>query len=346
MESAQEIHNRMLTNIDDEYDKSNGSFIFDATKPGAIEFSTKQKEIIEIQNKLDIENLSDDDLEKFIYQRTGITRKKATKATTRVIISGSIGSKIRIGDMVGTDTLNFVFVEEKVIGESGQATVLVECELLGTIGNVPANAINKFPVTLSGLVNIYNPEKVTNGYDAESDYELKQRYYDKLQRPGKSGNKYHYLEWAKEVTGVGDARVVPKFNGPLTMKVIIINSNKQPADSELVKNVYEHILEKMPFGVEELVVTSAIGVSINITATFSLADGYTEPVVKENIKANMVEYLKRIAFKESYVSYAKTGSEVIDSEGLLDYQNLLVNGSIANIPIGDDEVAIMGGVNE
>ena len=60
----------------------------------------------------------------------------------------------------------------------------------------------------------------------------------------------------------------------------------------------------------------------------------------------MIEYLKEIAFKVSYVSYAKTGSEVIESEGVLDYQDLLINGSTANVVIPEDGVPVMGGVNE
>lgn len=336
----------MLGKIGEEHDKSTGSFIYDATKPAAIEFETKSKEIAAVQAKLDVENLSDKELERFIYQRTGIERKPATKTTEEVIISGSQGSSISKGDLVGTDTINFVSLEDKEINDSGLMHVLVECEKPGVIGNVPANSITKFPVTLPGLINVYNPRPFTNGYEAESDVDLRQRYYDKLQKPGKAGNKYHYLEWAKEVTGVGDARVVPRFNGPLTMKVVIINANKQPASSELVQEVREHIENEMPFGVEELNVISAAAVPINLSVTLTLADGYTEEMVKTYIKKNGMEYLQQIAFKTSFVSYAKIGALIIASEGVLDYQDLLINGGAANIAIGNEEVAIMGGVNE
>lgn len=336
----------MLGKIGEEHDKNTGSFIYDATKPAAIEFETKSKEIAAVQAKLDVENLSDKELERFIYQRTAIERKPATKATEEVIVSGSQGSSIKKGDLVGTDTINFVSLEDKVINETGFMHVLVECEQFGVIGNVPANSITKFPVTLPGLINAYNPRSFTNGYEAESDTDLRQRYYDKLQKPGKAGNKYHYLEWAKEVTGVGDARVVPRFNGPLTMKVVIIDANKQPASSELVQEVREHIENEMPFGVEELSVISAAAVPINLSVTLTLADGYTEEMVKTHIKKNGMEYLQQIAFKTSFVSYAKIGALIIASEGVLDYQDLLVNGRAANIAIGNEEVAIMGGVNE
>lgn len=346
METEQAIHNRMLSNIDEEHDKSDGSFIFDSTEVAAIEFAEQQKEIKKVQDKLDVENLTGDELTRFVYQRTGQKRKPATKGTTTVIISGSTGSEINIGDLVGTDTINFVSVEQKTIGESGMVHLLVESEEYGIIGNVPANSINRFPASISGLVDVYNPEPVTNGYEEESDDELRQRYYDKLQRPGKAGNKYHYEEWAKEVVGVGGVRVIPRFNGPLTMKVVIIDSNKQPANMELVQAVTEHIENEMPFGVEELAVLSATGLPLDISVTLTLSSGYIEAAVIETIKKNVAEYLKKIAFQSTFVSYAKIGSEIIDSEGVLDYANLLVNGGISNIPIDDEEVAIVGGVNE
>jgi len=341
LEDRKTIHDRMLKNISDEFDKSEGSFFYDATKPAAIEFERKNKEIQEVANKLDVENLEGEELERFVYQRTGITRKTATKATTTVIISGQEGARISKGDLVASDTINFISLENKTIDSSGELTVLVECEVAGTIGNVPAGAIKYFPVSIPGVVDVYNPEAVTNGYDPETDDELRKRYYEKLQRPAKAGNKYHYEQWAKEVVGVGGVRVVPRWNGPLTVKVIIIDSNGQPASQELIDNVFNHIEAERPFGADVTVV-SAEPVEINISVDLVLADGYTEQQVKEYISKNISEYLKSIAFKINYVSYAQIGSIILDTEGVLDYSNLQINGGISNIPIGDEEVAIMG----
>lgn len=341
MSDIETIHKRMLGSISNEYDKSEGSFFYDATRPAAIEFENKDKEIQKVADKLDIENLEGEELERFIYQRTGIPRKPATKATTIVIITGQEGAKISKGDLVGADTVNFISMEDKTIDLTGQMEVLVECEEPGTIGNVPAGAIKYFPVSIPGLVDVYNPEAVTNGYDVESDTELRQRYYEKLQRPAKAGNKYHYEQWAKEVVGVGGVRVVPRWNGPLTVKVIIIDSNGQPASEDLVDRVFNHIEGERPFGANVTVI-SATPVTINISVTLVLVEGYEELQVKENISKNISEYLKSIAFKTDYVSYAQIGSIILDTDGVLDYSDLLINSGMANIPIGNEEVAIMG----
>lgn len=346
MEDEKVIHDRMMVNISDEYDKSKGNFVYDVTKPVAVEFAEQQKKIATVQEKLDIEKLTGDELTRTVYQRTGISRKPATQATTTVIVSGTAGTAVKVGELVGTDTLLYTVIEEAVLNESGFAHVRIQCNEFGQIGNVPANTIVNFPASINGLVNVYNPDPVVDGYDEETDNDLRERYYDKLQRPGKAGNKYHYREWALEVTGVGDAKVFPRYNGPLSMKVVVIDANKLPATSELIEAVREHIEVEMPFGVDDLNVKSAEALLINLSVVLSLMPGYTEEVVKTNIKKNITKHLKEIAFKTSFVSYAKIGALIIESEGVLDYQDLLINGSTANVVIPDEGVPIMGGVNE
>lgn len=346
MEDEKIIHDRMMTNISNDYDKSKGNFVYDVTKPVAVEFAGQQKKIAAVQEKLDVEKLTDDELTRFVYQRTGISRKPATQATTTVIVSGTAGTLVKVGELVGTDTILYTVLEEAVLNESGFAHVRVQCNEFGQIGNVPANTIVNFPASINGLVNVYNPDAVVDGYDEETDHDLRQRYYDKLQRPGKAGNKYQYREWALEVTGVGDAKVFPRYNGPLTMKVVVIDANKLPATSELIEDVKMHIEIEMPFGVEDLLVISAEELLINLSVALTLMPGYTEEVVKTNIKKNITTHLKEIAFKTSFVSYAKVGALIIDSDGVFDYQNLLINGSTANVVIPDDGVPVMGGINE
>ncbi|MBX8942579.1 baseplate J/gp47 family protein [Lysinibacillus sp. K60] len=346
MESEKVVHDRMLSNIDNEYDKSPGNYIFDITKAPAIEFALQQKKIAAVQEKLDIEKQTGDELTRTVYQRTGIKRKLATQATTTVIVSGTAGTLVKVGELVGTDTILFTVIEDAILNESGFAHIRVQCNEFGQVGNVPANAIKNFPVSINGLVNVYNPDPVVNGYDEETDKDLRQRYYDKLQRPGKAGNKYHYREWALEVAGTGDAKVFPRYNGPLTMKVVVIDANKLPASIELVDDVRAHIEEEMPFGVEDLLVIAAEAFILNLTATLSIMPGYTEEIAITNIKANITTFLKEIAFKTSFVSYAKIGALIIDSEGILDYQDLLINGLTTNVVIPEDSVAVMGGVNE
>lgn len=343
-ETKEEILARMLSNISDEYDKTEGSFFYDAEMPVAIELETMGENADALLDKGFAETATGTYLDKKVGEQ-GLTRKAAVKATTTVTITGSPGASIVVGNKVASDTVTFLVTEAKAIAAGKTAMdVAVECEVAGSLGNVIAGAIKYFPVTIAGLTAVTNAAAVTNGYDEETDDDLRQRYYVKVQTPATSGNKYHYLNWAKSVTGVGDARVIPLWNGNGTVKVIIINSNKRAADSTLVTSVSDYIEDVRPIGAT-VTVESAAELAIDVSATLSLQTGYALADVKVAIEANLTQYLKDIAFVETYVSYAKVGSLILETEGVLDYSALTVNTGIANITISDSQVAVLGVTN-
>lgn len=339
-DNKDEIQARMLENISDEYDKTKGSFFYDALKPVAIEMEKAYKNQDEILNNGFAETAMTDYLDKKVAEQ-GLIRKSATKANTIVKISGSQGFSINIGDKVASETVNFIVIENKTIPLDGFVDVAVECEVAGTIGNVPANTIQYFPITLAGLDSVTNLTPVTNGYNAETDEELRQRFFEKVRTPATSGNKYHYINWAKEVIGVGDAKVFPLWNGNGTVKVVIIDSNKKAAGQVLIESVTNHIEEVRPIGAN-VTVASAIEKEIDVTATVILANGYTIQQVQELYEIAIIEYLKTIAFVDSYVSYAQLGKILLETPGVGDYSGLLINNTAINITLADEEVPVLG----
>lgn len=42
------------------------------------------------------------------------------------------------------------------------------------------------------------------------------------------------MEWARQIQGVGGARVFPLWAGPKTVKVVIVNAEHRPASTLLV----------------------------------------------------------------------------------------------------------------
>ncbi len=334
------IQNRMLSHISAEYDKSEGSFFYDAIKPVAIELESSYREQEQILDKGFAGTSTGEYLDKKVAEQ-GLTRKPATKSTTVVTVTGSQGAVINSGDKVASDTVNFIFSESKIIGALGHESVSVECEELGNVGNLPVGSIKYFPVTLPGLTGVTNPNPLTNGYDGEPDDELRQRYFDKVRTPATSGNKYHYRNWAKEVVGVGDARVFPLWNGTGTVKVVIIDSNKKAAAPELVAETIDYIEVERPIGATVTVI-SAAEIAININVTLSLSLGYTLEQAKSSIETKVDNYLKEIAFQSDIVSFAILGSLILEANGVCDHSDLTVNGGIANISIGTEEVAVLG----
>ncbi|WP_083273575.1 baseplate J/gp47 family protein [Geosporobacter ferrireducens] len=343
------ILNRMLGNIQGQFDKTEGSFFYDALAPMAIELETVHQSISSVKEKLRVEKLTGQELEQFIFERTGIKRKPATKARGHVTIKGTAGARVQENSIVASETVHFIVKETKILGQNGQAEVLVECQAYGVIGNVPAGMIRYFPMTLPGLVSVTNHEDFTSGYEEEGDQELLARYFERIQTPITSGNKYHYRDWAKEVTGVGDVKVVPLWNGDNTVKIIIIDANKQPADAELIAQVQEYIdpgMEglgegKAPIGAYCTVV-GAVGKSLDITFKAVKDTAVTDAERSENIRKNIEQYIKQAAFKESIISYNRIGSIILDSRGIVDFIGLKINGQTGNIAIAEDEVAVLG----
>lgn len=335
----------MLGNVSDNFDKSSGSFAYDVVKSAAIEMDSLEIKIASILEKLDVEKLSGDELTKFVFQRTGITRKNAAFSSTFVTIYGAIGAVINAGDLVAAEDVFYKVLTTSMVSASGYVYVEVECLTSGVIGNVPANTIISFPTTLTNITSVTNPSAVVNGYEAETDNDLRQRYYDKLQRPGKAGNKYHYEEWAESVVGVGKAKVVPRWNGPLTVKVVIVDANGNAAPQTLIDDVFTYIESERPFGAN-VTVESALELIVNISATITIEFGYVMGDVIQAIKVRIGDYFKEIGFTQGlmYISNAQVGREILDVPGVVDYANLNLNGTTGNLPIGELQIPVVGSV--
>ena len=181
----------------------------------------------------------------------------------------------------------------------------------------------------------------------ESDDDFRDRIIQKAQTPATSGNKYHYLNWALEVTGVGSAKVFPETNLNSEhqngcVKIVIVDSNKHGATEELIEETYKHIEECRPIGATIFVV-SAKEKAINVTANISIISGLILGNVQTEFKTLLTEYLESVAFSATYISIAKIGNILLNTTGIIDYKNLEVNGLTSNITLGNEEIAVFGG---
>jgi len=351
-ETSSSILNRMLGNVPSDVDKSEGSLIYDAISPTSQELAQQEVRLDEIVDKFDIENLFGDELEQRIYQRTGITRKLATYAHTIVTVVGN--GTITIGDLCQTPGgLRFKFTESLTV--SGTDTLNVQAIVAGSSGIVPSGQITQFPVAIPGIVSITNVSPTADGFDAENDASLRQRYYDRIQTPPTQGNIAQFTNLAKEYTGVGDVKIYPTWDGNNTVKLVIIDANKQPPSSDLVSLFQSYIdpsiqglgLGAAPFGAFTTA-AGATGKTINISFTVVKDTNYTDAQRLTNVNNSLIAYFKTIAYKESAVSYAKIGAAILASAGVLDHSGLTVNTGIANISLSYTssltEVPVLGAV--
>lgn len=329
------IMEEMLENVSNRFDKREGSIIYDALAPAAAELAQTYIDLNYLYMKLNADNLEGEELEMFVEQRTGIKRRQATKAIRKGVFSKADGSflNVEIGSRFTGKDLRYTVIEKIKDGE-----FKLECEEAGEAGNGYVGDL--IPVDyIDGLGKAELTDVLEYGYDAETDDELRQRYYERIRTPATSGNKYHYINWAKEVTGVGDAKVIPLWNGHGTVKVVIVDNNKNPATEDLIANVFQYIEAERPIGATVTVV-SAVAKNVEITAKVSLAEGYTIQLVLDKFKSDLEQYRKDVVFKDSYISYAAIGNILFTVDGVLDYTDLKLNGEMKNIALGTEEIPI------
>ena len=340
--TKEELQARMLSNISDEYDKTEGSFFSDAVSPVAIELENSYASQGDALTSAFVDTSTGDALTKKCAE-LGINRKAATKATGAVAIAGAVGAVVPLGSLVASETVSFATMQAVTVGAGGSVTVAVECTQTGVVGNVPVGAVKFFPITLSGLSSVTNAAEITGGYDTETDKSLRQRYFEKVNAPATSGNSAHYKAWAKSVAGVGDAKVLPIWNGAGTVKVVICDADKKVADSTLITNTSAYIETQRPIGATVTVVSATVK-AINVTATIVLGNGRTLAQVTADFQTALAGHFSAITFVNSYVSFAKVGAILYDVFGVADYSNLLINGTAANAALAGDEVPVVGTV--
>ena len=352
--ALEEKLNIMLDSISDDYIKVPGTFTYDLIKTYVLASNTLEEKIERLWKMFNIYNLSGEELERYVFQRKGVKRKKANSAIGIVTVKGN--GTINEGDLFETKAgTRFASIETKVINIEGD--VKVKAVIPGSIGNVGANSIILIPITLQGITGVTNKNSTYDGYDTETDTSLRERYLIEVQKPATSGNIYHYMQWAREVPGVGDSKVFPLWNGNNTVQVVIIDDNKSPASEELIKRVQEHIDPKglsnetwgtgageAPIGAY-CTVSSATAKNINVNMRIVLEKGYELSQITLLIKEKIKEYLKEIAFNKSAVSYSVLSSSILSIKGISEWTEFSINNEHSNIQIGEKEVAVIGTVN-
>lgn len=158
------------------------------------------------------------------------------------------------------------------------------------------------------------------------------------------------MEWAQQIQGVGGARVFPLWAGPKTVKVVIVNAEHQPASPLLVSQVQQFIDPAPGLGEGQapvgavVTVESATGKVVDVSAKVTLAAGYALQPVIQAFTALLEKYRKEKAFAATYISQSVIGALLLNTEGVLDYSGLKLNGGTANIPLLETEVPLFGNV--
>ena len=342
-ETKTTIMERLLDAVSDNWDKSEGSFIYDALKPVAVEMFNFYDLLENRKEQMSINTASGSYLENRLKE-FGFYRKQALAAAGYVTITGASGTKVEINTLVASDKAVYKITDTGTIDASGTVTLPITCTSTGTAGNADIGAVNRFPITISGLISVVNTSAVTGGSDTETDNEIKARFFDYMKKPSIPGNKAYYEKLAAEVDGVGKAQCIPLWNGAGTVKVVIADTSMKAANNTLVNSVQSHINDNRFIGAD-VTVAAATELTVNVACKLSTDSTVAESEVYTAVCSVLSEYFKKLSFPDTtgtYITYAKILTLIMSVEGVSDCTELKINNGTANIPIPSANVVVLG----
>ncbi|TPG69220.1 hypothetical protein EEL31_12250 [Brevibacillus laterosporus] len=174
----------------------------------------------------------------------------------------------------------------------------------------------------------------------EPDELYRQRLIAKAGEEEGTGAEYDYKRWVKEVPNVGEVFIWGE--APNTVHIALTDQDGQPASEELVKQVTEHLALPDKHSLNDKVVVQAAK-ALEVTVSGDLLEwesSVSVEEIKKKIQAGIVAYVnkqsKKILYSEVY--------RLFKVDGVIDYRNVLLNGTQDNIDFTFSTIPIMKNV--
>ena len=350
---------RNLDRIPDEFDKREGSVIYDAIAPMAIEISL-------LYSYLDFlfKNAFGDTANRYwLIERAkerGIEPYKATKA----VIIGRFDTELNIGDRFFIDDIYYT-VSKLQKEEKELFFYELICNEEGSIGNIEGGKLT--PTRTIRNLNLAEIYKLAIlGEDEEDTEDFRERYFETIKSIAYGGNIDDYRKKVKAIDGVGLVKVIPVWNGGGTVKLIITDSEFKEPTSELISKVQE-IIDPIPFyqkgvGVAPIghyvTVVGAKSKKINITCKILKSRDSNLEEIKREIEKDVDEYFKSQRKKwasyekvdsniyvENDIRLAKITSIVLNVADVIDYETIKFTDTDKKIlELSEEELPVLGDV--
>lgn len=336
---------RMLNRIPDSFDKREGSVIYDALAPTALEIAQAYADMDSIIDETFADTASRDMLIRRAKER-GLTPFPATNA----VIKGTFDTDIPIGERFTHGDLIYT-VKEKIKDHEYS----LECESVGIVGNKRTGPL--IPISyIEGLGSAEISELLIPAEDEEDTEVFRKRYFDTFNAKAYGGNKQDYINRTNAIGGVGATKVIPIWNGGGTVKVVILDSEFNPANNELIKKVQKELDPSRdgtgagiaPIG-HVVTVATADKVPVTIRTKITFDSGYSFNGLKTEIakvvSAYLLELRKTWAESESItVKISQLNTRITAIKGVSDIEDTMINGKNSNLVVTAYSVPVDGEV--
>lgn len=340
----------MLARVPSTMDKREGSVIWDALAPCAVELQNVYIALNTVLNETFADTASLYYLAKRAAER-GISQKLASQA----VLQGEftpVNLELSIGSRFSCDRLNYVITEKISDG-----IYKLTCETAGTEGNRHLGTL--IPIDyIAGLETAELTEVLIPAEDDEDVESLRERYFNSMTSQAYGGNIADYKEKTNSIDGVGGVKVTPVWNGGGTVKLTVIDSTFSVPSEELVELVQNEIdpvghsgegVGIAPIG-HVVTVVGVQGKTVNVVTNITYQTGWNWDSAKSYVLNAIDQYFKELGQvwdeqENLIVRISQLESRIIACEGVLDISGTTLNGSASNLSLAVDEIPVRGTVN-
>ena len=272
---------------------------------------------------------------------------KREPAKTAIVKAEIIGEDVPIGNRFASLGLNESIIY-RVIEKKEENIYYLEAEQLNPQANYYTGDITIIDF-LADLTSAKIAEIIIPQREQEGDEAYRKRIQENLIAEATDGNIAQYKKWLSEIDGVGKSKVTSLWNGANTVKCTILNELNQKASEELIEEV-QNILDPNSEGLGEgkapigAIVTVDTGeeLEVNITVSVEYKQGKTSaPTLKKELE----DFFGNIAFDRSIVSYLQVAGIISNNEDVDYIISLTINGGQINIPLSNNQIAVLGDLN-
>lgn len=339
MKDFEDILNEMLDKVPDDFDKREGSIIYCALSPIAVQIAELYFYATNLMDATMPDTSRGEELTR-VCATSGVNRYTATKAIRKGEFTDSQGIKVDIplDSRFGAENLTY-----KAVKRIDTGIYELECESAGKVGNGYFGAI--LPIdNINDLGTATLMDVLIAGEDEESDEELRERFYKTVNTQPFGGNISQYEVEILKIPGVGAVKVFPTPDGQGgKVQCVIVDPQFRPASQTLIDNVQEIIcpigmsqgIGIAPIG-HDVTISTAIDFNIDISTNIALKSGYSIDGVRNGINQALNNYLLSISFKDNVVRISRIESIILDVEGIADVTNTMLNGSSSNITLENE----------
>ncbi|MCT3400968.1 baseplate J/gp47 family protein [Lactobacillus helveticus] len=290
----------MLDNVPNDIDKREGSIIYDAVAPAAMVSAQQSLSLANILRETYIKTAQGEFLDYRAVEH-GTSRYAATNAEVKAKFNDDDGHpvNVEVGDRFASIAESPVFYT--VIKANDDGTAEMQAEEPGTSANSYIGQV--LPVTPNDSLAWAEITEVTiPARDEETDDHLRARLLNSNSWVAYGGNVADYLDMTNKIHDVGAAQVYPTWDGPGTVKLVILNNDLMPASQTLIKKIKEEIdpedKETKGYGLapidHRVTVVAPETFKVDITMNVTIADSANIDTIRANIKASLEELFKSL----------------------------------------------------